>query len=90
MASKPKPTGDTMKTHLDDLMEELEFANAELEKLKQVSVRTPIGYLQHGIAALAHINRALATGAKMQVIVLSHNRNRNGLISPAGEAIHHD
>ena len=87
MASKPKPTGDTMKFYLDNLMEELEFANAELEKLKLVSVRTPIGYLQHGIAALAHINRALATGAKMQIIILSHNRTRNGLALPAGEVL---
>lgn len=77
MANPPKPTGDRMLELVSDLLGELNLANRELQKMKSVSVRTPIDYLQCGIAAMGHINHALYIGMNMQELILLHHRRRS-------------
>lgn len=59
-----------------DLLGELNLANRELQKMKTVSVRTPIDYLQCGIGAMGHINHALYIAMNMQELILIHHRRR--------------
>lgn len=75
-----------MKELVADLLGELNLANRELEKMKALTVLSPLDYLRCGVGAMGHINHALHIAMNMQELVLIWHRPRRGreVLTPKG------